>query len=371
MILVDSDGYPFIIHTTMIKIATVGFIDMEDEMRDKGHKNKVKIYWKPIRFGIFMSITLTFLWALIFRAVSNSSILLSTTFGLLTVVFSFLFTLWISKLIHTSRIDMMAIIVGVFSLPSVWVAYGVYLLICWVNTGCWFKGALNVFWKITAIGGIASFLGSIGLGSNFMRIYDELKKKSANVEAQLRTLKDIINPHYLFNIFSSIQAYMWLDKNKADRMIVLLADAFRYVLKSERKGYVPLSEELDYVESLAQLNSMQGGNEDKEIVITRNGDEDYLVPPFGIFVFERFMLKFDKFTSIFSSRPVLFEGRRAGNYYFLRYRFSDSAADDWMDMARFIVEIGKNFWAGLEIKYEIDKKARELRLWLPLRRSKS
>ncbi len=341
-------------------------------MHGRESRSRVKIYWKPIRFGILMSVILTFLWALIFKIMSNSSILLSITFGLLTVVFSFLFTLWISKLIRTSRIDMMAIIVGVFSLPSVWLAYGTYLLICWINTGCWFKGTSTVFWKVTAIGGIASFLGSVGLGSNFTRIYNELKKKSANVEAQLRTLKDIINPHYLFNIFSSIQAYMWLDKNKADRMIVLLADALRYVLKSERKGYVPMAEELEYVEKLAQLNSMQGGNEDKEIVIIRNGDEDYLIPPFGIFVFERFMLKFDQFTSLFSSRPVLFEGRRSGNYYFLRYGFSsDSAADDWVDMANFIVETGRNFWAGHEIKYEIDKKARELRLWLPLRRSKS
>ena len=331
---------------------------------------KIAVGRNILRPVIAVFLTCIVVWTFLFRLFTGGNFLLSAVFGVTAVVSSFLMALWIfRKKMRSSNFPLLAIAIHVFSFPAIVFAYLLVVGIAAATGDCCPSRLVSAFYKLGTVAGFVSFIGAIGLGVKFFEIYGKIREKGALAEARYLSLKDIINPHYLFNVFSSIQAYIWLDKVKAEKMLLLLAEALRYALKSERKHLVPLAEELDYVQKLAELNELQGGGTPKVIRIVRNGDEDFLVPPFGIFVFERFMLKFDRLSSLHSDSPSLMEGKRVGERYLIRYQF-DTSGKDWIEMAKLIVEMGKNFWPGKDVEHSINEELKEVRIWLPLKRSK-
>lgn len=66
-------------------------------------------------------------------------------------------------------------------------------------------------------------------------------------EAQLQMLRYQINPHFLFNSLSSIQALMYKDTPLADEILGEFSEFLRYTLKNKDKIYVPLEEEIDMI----------------------------------------------------------------------------------------------------------------------------
>jgi len=331
---------------------------------------KIAVGRSILRPIIAVFLTCFVVWIFLFRLFAGVDLLYSAVFGVIAVVASFLMALWIfRKKMRSSNFSLLAIAIHVFSFPAIVFAYLLMVGISVVTGNCCPSQFISAFYKLGTVAGFVSFIGAIGLGVKFFEIYGKIREKGAIAEARYMSLKDIINPHYLFNIFSSIQAYIWLDKVKAEKMLLLLAEALRYALRSERKRMVPLVEELDYVQKLAELNELQGGGATREIKIVRNGDEDFFVPPFGIFVFERFMLKFDRLSSLHKVAPSFMEGKRVGERYLIRYKFNTSG-EDWIDMAKLIVDVGKNFWPGKNVEYSINKELKEVRIWLPLIRSK-
>ena len=65
--------------------------------------------------------------------------------------------------------------------------------------------------------------------------------------AQLLMLRYQVNPHFLFNSFSSLRALIRTDKNKAEEMVTQLSEFYRYTLVTRNNTEVPLSEETDAI----------------------------------------------------------------------------------------------------------------------------
>ena len=72
----------------------------------------------------------------------------------------------------------------------------------------------------------------------------EAELKSLVTEAELKSLKFQINPHFIFNSLNSMSALTELDPAKAKKMILKLADFLRYILKTNELEKNKLSEEL-------------------------------------------------------------------------------------------------------------------------------
>lgn len=66
-------------------------------------------------------------------------------------------------------------------------------------------------------------------------------------KAHLQSLKNQLQPHFLFNTMHSISALMMTDVQAADRMIVRLGDLLRMNLESAGTQLTTLSRELDFV----------------------------------------------------------------------------------------------------------------------------
>lgn len=67
-------------------------------------------------------------------------------------------------------------------------------------------------------------------------------------QSQLRMLRYQLNPHFLFNSLNSIQALVYEDPERADRMIFRLSEFLRYTLRNQDRLMISLAEEIKIVE---------------------------------------------------------------------------------------------------------------------------
>lgn len=86
-----------------------------------------------------------------------------------------------------------------------------------------------------------------------------LELLSLRTEQELATLKAQINPHFLFNTLNSISAMAATDTEETRTMIAQLADLLRYAMESSKKDFVPLKDELQFVQDYIALESKRLG----------------------------------------------------------------------------------------------------------------
>src|SRR5439155_13629021 len=74
-------------------------------------------------------------------------------------------------------------------------------------------------------------------------------------QAELRALQSQINPHFLFNSLNTLYGCIPRDAPEARRMVLNLAELFRYFLQSNRTT-IRLSEEMQIVRAYLQIEAL-------------------------------------------------------------------------------------------------------------------
>src|SRR5262249_52296022 len=77
-------------------------------------------------------------------------------------------------------------------------------------------------------------------------------------QAELRALQSQMNPHFLFNALNTLYGTIPREATEARRIVLNLADLFRYVLRSN-KTVVPLAEELQIVRAYLEVEQLRLG----------------------------------------------------------------------------------------------------------------
>ncbi len=77
-------------------------------------------------------------------------------------------------------------------------------------------------------------------------------------EAELRALQSQINPHFLFNSLNTLYGTIARDNSEARRLVLNLADVFRYFLQVGRP-FIRVEEELKIVQAYMQIEEMRLG----------------------------------------------------------------------------------------------------------------
>lgn len=142
------------------------------------------------------------------------------------------------------------------NLAFIIVAYGIYkgitALICSGFDG---KPIILTF-QFFVIGMMGLLLGFTSyLSLIHQKKEEELQQlKIESLQSRCTALTNQINPHFFFNSLSGISS---LVRKKDERLTICyidhLSDIFRYILQSERKGLVPLEEELDFARSFCEI----------------------------------------------------------------------------------------------------------------------
>ncbi len=98
-------------------------------------------------------------------------------------------------------------------------------------------------------------------------------------EAELFKLRQQLQPHFLFNSLNSINSLIGSRPAEARTMIQQLSDFFRGTLKREQTQFVPLSEELDYLNIYLKIEQLRFGHRMKVQMEVSEELQQWRMPP--------------------------------------------------------------------------------------------
>jgi len=98
-------------------------------------------------------------------------------------------------------------------------------------------------------------------------------------EAELFKLRQQLQPHFLYNSLNSINALIMIAPDKAQSMVGMLSDFLRSSVKRESEDTVKIEEELEYLQSYLDIESVRFGDR-LLIKFDKSYTDDATIPPF-------------------------------------------------------------------------------------------
>jgi two-component system, LytTR family, sensor kinase len=123
--------------------------------------------------------------------------------------------------------------------------------------------------------------------------------------AQLQLLRYQINPHFLFNTFSSLRALIRSDKEKAEKMVGKLSDFYRYTLVTKTNAKVPLADEIDAITHYSEIEKIRFEDKIDFRIEVDESTEEFLIPSFLIHPLVENAIKYGMKTSEMPLRVVV------------------------------------------------------------------
>ena len=91
-------------------------------------------------------------------------------------------------------------------------------------------------------------------------IQNEEKLKREVLALQFETLKNQVNPHFLFNCLNILTPLVYKNPDEAAKFIKQFSEVYRYVLQQKDNEIVSLSTEMEFVNSYIYLNKIRFGD---------------------------------------------------------------------------------------------------------------
>ena len=112
--------------------------------------------------------------------------------------------------------------------------------------------------------GITSFLKLIKDWLSLQDINLKLVKiEQQKLEAELKTLKGQLNPHFLFNSLNNIYSLALVKSDKVPELILKLSDLMRHIIYESRENFIPLDKELEFVSNFIELQKIRTSQKTK------------------------------------------------------------------------------------------------------------
>ena len=77
--------------------------------------------------------------------------------------------------------------------------------------------------------------------------------EKSRMEAELKNLRNQLNPHFLLNTLNNIYALIAFDADKAQQAVQELSRLLRHVLYDNQQNLVPLNKEMDFIRNYIAL----------------------------------------------------------------------------------------------------------------------
>jgi hypothetical protein len=109
----------------------------------------------------------------------------------------------------------------------------------------------------------------------------EQKLREENLIFQNETLKNQINPHFLFNSLNTLSSLIVNQPETAERFIGRLSSIYRYILENGRKDKITLQSELTFIIDYFELHKVR---EEKKIVLSVDAPDvaNYMIMPVSL-----------------------------------------------------------------------------------------
>lgn len=126
---------------------------------------------------------------------------------------------------------------------------------------------------------ISLIFTAVGFFHAWRRSFIQAEKLKAEMLAyKYESLRNQINPHFLFNSLNVLSDLVYDDQALAVRFIRQMSDLFRYVLDSRDKELVPLKDELEFIRSYTFMLKTRFEEKLKIEIDVEASADDYIVP---------------------------------------------------------------------------------------------
>ena len=105
--------------------------------------------------------------------------------------------------------------------------------------------------------------------------------KKEQMASKYESLKNQVNPHFLFNSLNALTNLVYEDQDQAANFIRQLSKVYRYVLDTRAQEVVELKTEMEFIDSYLYLQKIRF-DEKLKVEIDVNGYENRMVPPMSI-----------------------------------------------------------------------------------------
>jgi sensor histidine kinase YesM len=186
-------------------------------------------------------------------------------------LFSFVgLSLW--YLVYYNNLEKDILSFAMFHVVTACAAIGILVFKSWIILSFFFEG--NPYYSsfyhetlyLRAIMATMSYVTVVLFYYAYI-FYQDIRENKAREEryktllrdAELKSLKSQINPHFLFNSLNSISSLTLLDPEKGQEMIVKLSDYLRFSLAHKPDELIPLREELKNIERYLDIEKTRFG----------------------------------------------------------------------------------------------------------------
>jgi LytS/YehU family sensor histidine kinase len=126
---------------------------------------------------------------------------------------------------------------------------------------------------------ISLIFTAIGFFNAWKKSFIHAEKLKVEMMAyKYESLRNQINPHFLFNSLNVLSDLVYDDQKLAVKFIRQLSDLFRYVLDSRDKELVPLADEIGFMQSYIFLLKTRFENKLQIELDVNASPDDYIVP---------------------------------------------------------------------------------------------
>lgn len=105
--------------------------------------------------------------------------------------------------------------------------------------------------------------------------------RSEKLASQYQSLKDQLNPHFLFNSLNALSNLVYEDADKSAAFIQKLSKIYRYVLEVQQEELVSLTKELDFARNYLDLQKIRF-EENLSFSIKVQTEKGYFIPPLSL-----------------------------------------------------------------------------------------
>ncbi len=136
----------------------------------------------------------------------------------------------------------------------------------------------NSWWFWVIIAAALLYLYNLWVKRDRQRVRMKNEIEKMRIESQLITLKNQLDPHFLFNSFNTLIALIEEEPEKGVRYTQCMTDYYRSIMDITEKEVVPLNEELKMLDLYGKL--IKERFEDGVLItIDKNISEEFFIPP--------------------------------------------------------------------------------------------
>lgn len=89
------------------------------------------------------------------------------------------------------------------------------------------------------------------------------KSERQKLEAELKSLKGQLNPHFLFNSLNNIYSLALTKSDKVPDLILKLSDLMRHIIYESKENYILLEKEIEFVDNFIALQKIRTADQTK------------------------------------------------------------------------------------------------------------